>query len=574
MNLSLADPFPQEFPDTKSTFLKYGHSTCLQFSSGGDYLASGLIDGRIVIFDFDTYGVLTVLTYGHTRAIQSLSWSNSNRYLLSASRDWKCIIWDLEQTPQTPFRTVNFETPIWSAWFNPVDERQFVASLLDDNAKFVDFRVLEKEEEKDSDKILHLKTEKDEKSTSQKDDPIEGQNRTPQLNGHSNKRKRCENGNQQESIFSKRPIIIDLESYVRSKPVKLAETPDTPQISVETPDTRETTVDPTETSKNNTETPPSPTSTTTKKSKKGKKGKQNSNTNNANKTSAAESQDQQILTCLFSSNGKYIITGTSKGFLNIIPAGSSHVIFSTRLSTSTIKSIKISNSGKFLVTNSVDRIIRFIKLPDMKYPPPKSQILVDYDDDENDEKIQTNLLEDYPEWNLEILHKFQDVVNRWQWNSILISPSSEYILASTYERTSDIYMWETSMGSLVKIYDGPKEDNVDVCWHPTLPVIMAAGLEAGIIDVWSLPPPQRWSALAPDFTEVEENVVYEEAEDEFDHMDQVVHTRPDLDGEQDVDVDVLNFHFMPENDGYIKPPFYIPVTLEVEEEEKSDSDND
>lgn len=50
--------------------------------------------------------------------------------------------------------------------------------------------------------------------------------------------------------------------------------------------------------------------------------------------------------------------------------------------------------------------------------------------------------------------------------------------------------------------------------------------------------PQRWSALAPDFAEVEENVEYIEREDEFDiHPISVIHKRRlDL---EDEDVDVL-----------------------------------
>lgn len=47
-------------------------------------------------------------------------------------------------------------------------------------------------------------------------------------------------------------------------------------------------------------------------------------------------------------------------------------------------------------------------------------------------------------------------------------------------------------------------------------MIAAVGLETGSIYIWGVVQPQRWSALAPDFGELEENLEYEEREDEFD----------------------------------------------------------
>ncbi len=47
-------------------------------------------------------------------------------------------------------------------------------------------------------------------------------------------------------------------------------------------------------------------------------------------------------------------------------------------------------------------------------------------------------------------------------------------------------------------------------WHPQRPFVAACGLESGKIYLWTVHTPQRWSALAPDFAEVEENVEYVE----------------------------------------------------------------
>lgn len=97
MNLSLIDPFvlSLDYPDTATASLRSGHSTCARFNDSGDLLASGRVDGAVVIFDVETLGVARKLR-GHTRQIQSLSWSRDGRFLLSAGQDWKVVLWDLE----------------------------------------------------------------------------------------------------------------------------------------------------------------------------------------------------------------------------------------------------------------------------------------------------------------------------------------------------------------------------------------------------------------------------------------------------------------------------------------------
>jgi COMPASS component SWD1 len=96
MNVALTDPFvlAQDYPETPTAHLRSGHSTCARFSRRGDFLASGRVDGIVVIFDVETNGVARKLC-GHVRQIQSLSWSSDGRYLLSASQDWKVVLWDL-----------------------------------------------------------------------------------------------------------------------------------------------------------------------------------------------------------------------------------------------------------------------------------------------------------------------------------------------------------------------------------------------------------------------------------------------------------------------------------------------
>jgi hypothetical protein len=71
-------------------------------------------------------------------------------------------------------------------------------------------------------------------------------------------------------------------------------------------------------------------------------------------------------------------------------------------------------------------------------------------------------------------HKFQDLVNRLQWNACAFSGTGDYVMgaflfhcwilivASTVKAAHDIYVWERAMGSLIKILEGPKEELIDV----------------------------------------------------------------------------------------------------------------
>lgn len=63
-------------------------------------------------------------------------------------------------------------------------------------------------------------------------------------------------------------------------------------------------------------------------------------------------------------------------------------------------------------------------------------------------------------------------------------------------------------------------------------------IETGSILIWGIEPQQKWSALAPDFTELTENVEYIEREDEFDTYPQEEHRKRRADRE-DEEVDVL-----------------------------------
>ncbi|KAK9479719.1 WD40-repeat-containing domain protein [Lipomyces japonicus] len=430
MNLLLIDPFvlSQEYPEHIAHTLHYGRSCFIKFNRKGDYLASGLTDGTIIIFDFDTYGIAKILR-GHTRPIQSLSWSRDGRYLLSSSRDWKCILWDLKEGNRV--RTIRFETAIWGAELHPHHNKIFIVSLVDDAPTLIDFS----------------------------------------------------DGTIRKHILESQPLQRnDLLRDNQSLPVTI--------------------------------------------------GKQ---------------QDQSTLVATFTRGGQYILTGTSKGWINIIDLESMQIIRSEKVSNSNIKHIVFSVSGKQFVVNSSDRTIRLYNTPDINYVDPA-------------------------DWDLETVHKFQDVVNRLQWNSVAFSSNGDYVMAATYQDAHDIYIWETTVGSLVKIIEAPKEELVEIAWHPNRTLVAATGLDTGTIYVWATMTPQRWSALAPDFVEVEENVEYEEKEDEFDIIPDDIVNKRKLDQEDEDEVDVVTIERV--RGEYGEESFIIPVTLDEEDQSFNSSDDD
>ncbi|EMR10720.1 hypothetical protein PNEG_00870 [Pneumocystis murina B123] len=428
MNLELLNPFSQEYPENLTSSLSYGHAMLIRFDKKGDHLAAGLFDGVIIIWDLLTNGVSRVLK-GHTRPIQSVCWSIENRYLLSAARDWRCVLWDLKDGSR--IKMIRFNAPIWGAELHPFDREIFVASLLED---------------------------------------------VPILTNISG-------GGIQKRVLPTAP----------KRPLKEG--------------TEEGEID---------------------------------------EKVISQDTKQLTLVCTFDSTGKYIYTGTTKGWLNIISSTSLEILYSFRLTNSNIKQIRLSPTGKTLAINSTDRIIRTLPI-------------FDNPENLNDDSIKVE-------------HKFQDVINRFQWNACAFSSSGEYVMASTYRSAHVIYIWDRNTGSLVKILEGPKEEFIDIDWHPVFPFIAAAGLETGTIYIWSIPRTEGWSAFAPDFTELEENILYEEREDEFDIVPEETKKSKI---EEDADVDIITIDNIQYTAGsFHTEGFLLPVLFDSDYTSSSETDQE
>lgn len=395
MNLLLSDDYLlQDYPENITNTIRSGHTTCLRFNRRGDYLASGRVDGTVVVWDLETMGVARKLR-GHRAAITSLSWSRCGRYLLSACQGWRAVLWDLQDG--TRYREVRFRAPVYTADLHPWNHHQFVAS-----------------------------------------------------------------------IFEQAPCLVDV-----TDPIDVKHTlPSAPR-------------------------------------------RNNDDADMATKEKQAKDDAKQMTTAtVYSHTGDHILAGTNKGKLNIIDVNTHEIIWSEKICSGVVTTVRMTSSGRDLLVNSQDRIIRTLKVPNLSA------------EDLDPDTIQVPLE-----------HKFQDVVNRLSWNHVTFSATGEYVAASTFNN-HEIYIWERTHGSLVRMLEGPKEEQGVIEWHPSRALLAACGLETGRIYIWSVTSPQKWSALAPDFMEVEENVEYIEREDEFDihPQEEINKRRLDL---EDEDIDVL-----------------------------------
>ena len=114
---------------------------------------------------------------------------------------------------------------------------------------------------------------------------------------------------------------------------------------------------------------------------------------------------------------------------------------------------------------------------------------------------------------------------------------------------------------------------LDVVWHPVRPIV--ASISSGCVSLWAQQQVENWSAFAPDFKELDENIDYEERESEFDKEDEdrsVKSENEELDVEVDVDVTskipVAAYCSSDEEGEDQKALLFLPIAPEVEEPEE------
>lgn len=254
----------------------------------------------------------------------------------------------------------------------------------------------------------------------------------------------------------------------------------------------------------------------------------------------------------FDRRGKHIYTGNAKGNVSVFNSDNLKLIASFRImtgtsSTTAVKSIEFARRGGSFLVNAADRIIRVY---------------------ESGEVLACGI-----HGEPEPVQKLQDLVNKTLWKKCGFSGDGEYICAGS-ARQHALYIWERTVGNLVKILHGTKgEVLLDVVWHPVRPVI--ASISSGVVSVWAQNQVENWSAFAPDFKELDENVEYEERESEFDLEDEdkeVEEAKGPQDIDEEVDVNTIEpvtaFVSSDEEGEDTNCLLYLPVSPEIDDPEE------
>ncbi|KAF9135890.1 hypothetical protein BGW39_010705 [Mortierella sp. 14UC] len=253
--------------------------------------------------------------------------------------------------------------------------------------------------------------------------------------------------------------------------------------------------------------------------------------NDAPPATASTAQSRLTMVVCFDKHGRKIYTGSNRGYISIIDAETRTLLYEIRPTQSCIKNIQFSRRGKEMVVNANDRIIRLFATRE-DGPPDQ-------------------------------LHKFQDLVNKIHWNQCCLSSDSDYVIGgSAHQAEHNIFIWDRIGGNLVKILEGPKEPLEDLTWHPIRPIVASVS-SYGTIHIWATNYQENWSAFAPDFKELEENIDYEEREDEFDIVPEEEASKRRHDDE-DVIIDVTTIeNANPYNDSDSEDgeeeTFYLPL---------------
>lgn len=109
--------------------------------------------------------------------------------------------------------------------------------------------------------------------------------------------------------------------------------------------------------------------------------------------------------------------------------------------------------------------------------------------------------------------QFQDSVTKTTFADAALSGDGEHVVAVVNGGTSyELYIWNALSGVLVDKLNSISRVST-VQWHPVRSFVVGA-CEDGIVDVWG--PCINWTAFAPDFQALPENVEYIEREDEYD----------------------------------------------------------
>ncbi|KAF8164829.1 COMPASS complex protein [Crassisporium funariophilum] len=140
MNESLINPFTLSHPTAVQTSLFAG-ALFARFDPTGRFIAAARNTGSTEIWDLETRAPIRWLD-GHVKAVTCIDWSRNSRYVLTSSKDWNVLVWDLASACDPPQRhaSVRFDAPVVSAVFHPKNSQIVLVLLVTGEAFVCDLR--------------------------------------------------------------------------------------------------------------------------------------------------------------------------------------------------------------------------------------------------------------------------------------------------------------------------------------------------------------------------------------------------------------------------------------------------
>ncbi|KAJ1904175.1 chromatin binding protein, partial [Tieghemiomyces parasiticus] len=219
----------------------------------------------------------------------------------------------------------------------------------------------------------------------------------------------------------------------------------------------------------------------------------------------------------FDRSGKRLFLGTTKGLLIIYHLRKAVVETVLSITNSSIRHIRFSRRGTDLLVNSADRSIRLYiydsgdkqrRVLKRNYRQlQRAQVKAEVDGQQSAEEVAESLRHTGP--TLTFIHKYLDQVNRVQWNECCFTSDGEHVIGgSAHKAEHNIYVWDKNATNLEKMLTGPREQLLDLTWHPFRPIAVSVSV-FGNIYIWGGKHREdwrNWNAFAPDFKELEQNV--------------------------------------------------------------------
>lgn len=162
-----------------------------------------------------------------------------------------------------------------------------------------------------------------------------------------------------------------------------------------------------------------------------------------------------------------------------------------------VRAIAVSRKYEKVLVNSHDRCMRLFL---------RDQVL----QGDSDKKAAGTAV------TIEPVTTFTEIVNKTQCISACFSSDSEYVVGGMEGTEHKIHIWRTIDGHLELTLEGAREGVSQIQWHPLRGVIVSLGMGMGQVYIWAKNVTENWSAFATEFSELEANEEYVEAEDEFD----------------------------------------------------------